>query len=163
MSTNKFTIITADLNNLVHCSYIVNLINEYRCDPMGGEIGVITEESEMRLIEELKIHPSSLIYFARVCDTIIGMAVCFSGFSTFKIKKVLNIHDLILFKEFRKKGLGTRFLNQIAEDVFDKGFCRLTLEVRTDNHIAKKVYTKSGFSTGKYPMEFWVKELNDIL
>jgi ribosomal protein S18 acetylase RimI-like enzyme len=94
-------------------------------------------------------------------DTIAGMALCFIGFSTFKTKPLLNIHDFILFNKFRKQGIGTWFLQKIAEQVSMQGFCRLTLEVRTDNQIAKNIYTKTGFSPGTYPMEFWVKDLTE--
>jgi GNAT superfamily N-acetyltransferase len=159
MSDDILSIITADLRNPVHCTTIIDLINEYRCDPMGGEIGTISCENERALIDGLKSHPSCIIYFVMLNDAIAGMAVCFIGFSTFRIKRLLNIHDYILFKKFRKQGIGTLGLQKIAELVGMQGFCKLTLEVRMDNIIAKKVYTKSGFSPGTYPMEFWAKDL----
>lgn len=153
------TITTADLTNKDHCSYIVALVNEYRCDPMGGNLGVIAKESEQELLHGLRDHPSSVVYFVCYNGTIAGMAVCFIGFSTFKTKRLLNIHDLILFKMFRNKGIGTWFLQQIAAEVSKVGYCKLTLEVRTDNVSAKKVYRKAGFTPCVDPMEFWIKEL----
>lgn len=161
MKNGSLSIQTADLDDPLHRSVIVELINEYRCDPMGGEIGKISQESERELIEGLRTHPSSVIYFVKSNDTIAGMAVCFIGFSTFKAKRLLNIHDFILFEKFRKLGIGTWFLQKISEDVSKQNYCRLTLEVRTDNHIAKKVYTKSGFTSCESPMEFWVRDLCD--
>jgi ribosomal protein S18 acetylase RimI-like enzyme len=153
------TIQIADLTNNSHCSYIIALVNEYRCDPMGGSIGEIAEESEQELLHGLRYHPSSIVYFVCFDGKIAGMAVCFIGFSTFKAKRLLNIHDLILFKNYRNRGIGTWFLNKIAEEVSKMGYCKLTLEVRTDNESAKKVYRKAGFTPCADPMEFWIKEL----
>ncbi len=149
----------ADLANNEHCSYIIALVNEYRCDPMGGSLGEIDKDSEQELLHGLRDHPSSVVYFVRCENTIAGMAVCFTGFSTFRAKRLLNIHDLILFKNYRNKGIGTWFLKRIAQEVARIGYCKLTLEVRTDNTSAKKVYRRAGFSPCADPMEFWIKEL----
>jgi ribosomal protein S18 acetylase RimI-like enzyme len=159
MRNEELSILIADLNNPTYCKFVVELINEYRCDPMGGEIGKLSSESEQALIEGLRIHPSSIVYFITSNDAIAGMAVCFIGFSTFKARRLLNIHDFILYKKFRKQGIGTWFLQKISEDISKQNYCRLTLEVRTDNYIAKKVYTKSGFASCENPMEFWVRDL----
>ncbi len=159
MTTNLLSIITADLNNNEHCCAIIGLINEYRCDPMGGEIGLIDGDDGLKLIDGLKSHPNLLVFLLRIDDTIAGMAVCFTGYSTFKMKKLLNIHDFILYKKFRNKGYGTWFLKKIAEKISILGYCKMTLEVRTDNVAAKKVYLKSGFSPCEPPMEFWVYNL----
>jgi ribosomal protein S18 acetylase RimI-like enzyme len=153
------TIMLADLSNEDHCSYIVAFVNEYRCDPMGGSLGAIAKGSEQELLHGLRDHPASVVYFALLNGAVAGMAVCFTGFSTFKAKRLLNIHDLILFREYRNKGIGTWFLNKIAEEVLQNGYCKLTLEVRVDNESAKKVYRKAGFKPCADPMEFWIKEL----
>lgn len=153
------TLKLADLEKDEHSRYIIALVNEYRCDPMGGSLGAIAKDSEQELLHGLRGHPSSVVYFVCHNDTVAGMAVCFVGFSTFKAKRLLNIHDLILFKDYRNKGIGTWFLKRIAEEVSKIGYCKLTLEVRTDNESAKKVYRKAGFSPCHDPMEFWVKEL----
>ncbi|HEX2955515.1 MAG TPA: GNAT family N-acetyltransferase [Chitinispirillaceae bacterium] len=154
------TIVTADLTSDEHCSYIIAFVNEYRCDPMGGSLGAIAKDSEQELLDGLRNHPSAVVYFVCLDNAVTGMAVCFIGFSTFKAKRLLNIHDLILFKRYRNKGIGTWFINKIAEEVTNKGYCKLTLEVRTDNESAKIVYRKAGFSPCKNPMEFWIKELS---
>ncbi|MBN1604904.1 MAG: GNAT family N-acetyltransferase [Chitinispirillaceae bacterium] len=152
----------ADLTDDVHCSYVIALVNEYRCDSMGGSLGAIAKESELELLHGLRNHPSSIVYFALLNGTVAGMAVCFTGFSTFRAKKLLNIHDLILYRDYRKKGIGTWFLKKIAEEVSNAGYCKLTLEVRTDNKFAKKAYRKVGFSPCADPMEFWVMEINSF-
>jgi ribosomal protein S18 acetylase RimI-like enzyme len=36
---------------------------------------------------------------------------------------------------------------------------KITLEVRSDNMYAKRLYTKCGFSAGEVPMEFWTNYL----
>jgi len=159
MTSSLLSIITADLDNHEHCCAIIDLINEYRCDPMGGEIGLIDGDDWLKLIDGLKSHPTSLVFLLKIDDTIAGMAVCFTRYSTFKMKKLLNIHDFILYKKFRNKGYGSWFMKKIAEKVFKLGYCKITLEVRADNITAKKTYLKSGFSPCEPPMEFWVCNL----
>lgn len=162
MKINKtsLSITEADYNNPAHIFHIISLINEYRCDTMGGNIGKLSETDEEKLITCFKNHPSSLVYFVFYEKVIIvGMAVCFIGFSTFKAQYLLNIHDIIVYKEFRDNGAGTFLLEKISEDAKCKGYCKLTLEVRMDNQMAKKLYTKSGFKPCDDPMEFWIKGL----
>jgi GNAT superfamily N-acetyltransferase len=157
MITDSLSLITADLDNLEHCSAIIDLINEYRRDPMGGETGLITSDDQLILIDGLKSHPTSLIFLLKKDSAFAGAAICFTGYSTFKMKNLLNIHDFILFKKYRNRGYGTWFMKKIAEKISKLDYCRMTLEVRTDNVTAKKAYLNSGFSPCEHPMEFWVR------
>ena len=87
------------------------------------------------------------------------MAVCFRGFSTFNAAPLINIHDLIVIQEFRGKGLGRQLLEEVENISREEHCCKITLEVRSDNHVAQALYRAEGFSRGEKPMEFWTKWL----
>ena len=87
------------------------------------------------------------------------MAVCFYGFSTFRALPIINIHDIIVSKSFRGLGIGNKVIGEIENVASTKKCCKITLEVRRDNEIARRMYEKFGFSKGRAPMEFMTKEL----
>ena len=159
MNSKETLIIHGDLNNHAHCSALISLINEYRTDFMGGNLPVLDLISENKLIDGLKNHPASLILFALSEETIIGMAVCFQGFSTFQAAGLLNIHDLIVFKNYRNRGIGRLLLEHACEEARKRNFCRVTLEVRTDNDTARRLYKSVGFKPCENPMEFWISPI----
>jgi ribosomal protein S18 acetylase RimI-like enzyme len=41
----------------------------------------------------------------------------------------------------------------------ERGYCKLTLEVRKDNPVAQRVYRNLGFEAGTPEMLFWSKML----
>jgi ribosomal protein S18 acetylase RimI-like enzyme len=126
---------------------------------MGGNLPVLDNYSEITLINGLKNHPALLILFAVSEDIIVGMAVCFQGFSTFQAAGLLNIHDLIVYKRYRNRGIGSSLLEYVCEEARRRNFCRVTLEVRNDNNPAKRLYRATGFKPCENPMEFWINPL----
>ena len=95
-----------------------------------------------------------------------GMAVCFEGFSTFACKPLLNIHDIIVIKEYRGRGISKRLLAKAEEIATGLGCCKLTLEVLEGNTIAQAAYKASGFAG--YELDprmgkamFWQKKLGE--
>ena len=116
---------------------------------------------EETLVENIQKTGNSHVYFLEIDENIIGIAVCFAGFSTFKNRALLNIHDFFIRQEFRKKGYGTRFLQLIEKEAKGDGFCRITLEVYASNTKALNVYSSCGFTghTGDRMMYFMSREL----
>jgi ribosomal protein S18 acetylase RimI-like enzyme len=41
----------------------------------------------------------------------------------------------------------------------ERGYCKITLEVREDNHTARALYSDLGFKDTIPPMHFWTKML----
>ena len=97
--------------------------------------------------------------FAVVDGDYCGMAVCFHGYSTFNAKKLINIHDIIVSKKHRNKGIGRSMLEFIINKGKNTGCCKVTLEVRIDNDNAKHLYASLGFKDSDPPMLFWNKRL----
>ena len=86
-----------------------------------------------------------MVFLAWDKDTPVGIAVCFVGFSTFMARPLLNIHDLAVIPAYRRQGVGRLLLERVAAKGQELGCCKLTLEVRADNHSAQRLYEAVGF------------------
>jgi GNAT superfamily N-acetyltransferase len=99
-----------------------------------------------QLIDGLRQFPGAHAFLAKVDDQFVGVCTCFEGFSTFRGARLINIHDLCVLPLNRGRGVGKAMLSFIEAWARSQGFCRLTLEVRSDN-AAKRLYERSGFSS----------------
>lgn len=143
------------------------MLNEYFLDPMGMGDTYPAHRLDA-LFDGLMRHPTAHLWLAFGDDETggegeryaIGMAVCFEGFSTFSAAPLLNIHDLIVRSDMRRKGVAKALFAEIedfAKNVLQA--CRVTLEVRQDNPGAQALYRSLGYSAGDTPMEFWGKRI----
>ena len=140
---SEVSVITADLHDSQHQLAILQLINAYARDPMGDGRDLPRGVCD-RLISGLQQHPTTLILLAFDEATPVGIAVCFVGFSTFMARPLINIHDLAVIPDYRGGGRSPaagRGRGQGRE----LGCCKLTLEVREDNHRAQRLYQRFGF------------------
>lgn len=151
-------IIECDFSNSEHCAKLVQLMNDYISDKMGGG-DLIKGEKESQLIEGLKNHPSKLILFATYKNEIAGLTNCFINFGTFAVAPFVNIHDVIINRNFRGKGLGKALMKGIIEKAKDLKCAKITLEVREDNTTAQNLYKSLGFDECESKMFFWSKYL----
>ncbi len=129
---------------------VVSLLDHYSQHEMGNS-QPLPEDVRSRLIEGLRAHPMSRVFLAYDTDQPIGIAVCFIGFSTFKAKPLVNIHDLAVLESYRARGVGTQLIDAVIEFANSLGCCAITLEVRADNP-ARKLYAKKGFQTLGEPL-----------
>ena len=74
-----------------------------------------------------------------------GIAVCFFGFSTFRARPLLNVHDLAVMPKYRRQGVGSALLRECENRALRAGCCKLTLEVQDDNLRARALYERFGF------------------
>jgi ribosomal protein S18 acetylase RimI-like enzyme len=140
----EVTVIEADLNDAQHQSAVMHLINAYARDPMGDG-GDLPSAVCDRLIPGLQQHPRSLVFLAFADATPVGIAVCFVGFSTFAARPLINIHDLAVVPDHRGRGIGRLLLERVEAKGRELRCCKLTLEVREDNHRAQRLYQRFGF------------------
>lgn len=152
-------ILEADLHREEHQRAVVELLTVYAADPMGIASS-LPGDTGSKTVAGLRGLPTSVVYLAYSNNQPIGLAVCFLGFSTFAAKPLLNIHDLVVHPEYRRRGIGSRLLAHVEQDARDRGCCKVTLEVRRDNAVAQSVYRRSGFEAGTPPYEFWTKSLD---
>ena len=156
-------IIRADLAQPEHAQALVQLMNEYALDPMGGG-QALPDHVKAGLAAELHKRKSVHVILALDHGQPAGLAVCMEGFSTFACKPLLNIHDMVVSQPYRGRGLSLRLL-QKAEDVArELGCCKVTLEVLEGNRVAQAAYRRAGFAG--YELDpamgkamFWQKKL----
>jgi len=142
-------IVEADLNRTDHQHAVVELIDAYAVDPMGNG-KPLSAEVRRALIPGLQQHPTTVIFLAYQGGEAIGIAVCFSGFSTFAARPLINIHDLAVLPSHRGQGIGRRLLEEVERKARDMGCCKLTLEVQENNHRARRAYEAVGFAQAVY-------------
>ena len=135
----EIEVIEADLDQRKDCDAVLDLVDQYARDPMGNG-KPLPNHVQTSLIEGLKAHPTTIVWLARRSGVPIGLAICFVGFSTFSAKPLINLHDLFICEEMRGHGVGPMLLDAIATKTQAIGGCKVTLEVQSKNHRARKVY-----------------------
>jgi GNAT superfamily N-acetyltransferase len=153
---SSIKIIECGFKSFDHCESFVFLLNQYIKDDMGGG-QIIKGSRKLKILNDMKNHPSRLVFLA-LCDKIyVGMVVCFWGYSTFRVCPVLNVHDLIVLPEYRQKGIGRKLMETVEKKALQCGCGKITLEVRCDNQQARRLYNDLGYGDCQPPMSFWVK------
>jgi ribosomal protein S18 acetylase RimI-like enzyme len=140
---------------------LITLLNTYAEDPMGGGEALTPYVIE-NLVDELSKRPHAFSVLCYVENIPVGLINCFEAFSTFLCKPLVNIHDVIILKEYRGQDLSQKMLTKVEDIAKSKGCCKLTLEVLSKNEAAKSSYKKYGF--GNYELDpkmgtalFWQK------
>jgi GNAT superfamily N-acetyltransferase len=144
---------------------IVELLNSYACDFMGGG-EALAKYTQEHLVEELiKRKNFAHVFVARDGDKPIGLVISFEGFSTFNCRPLINLHDVTVIPEYRGKGVSRLLLSTVEEFARSINCCKMTLEVLEGNHPAKAAYTACGFKG--YELDptlghavFWEKKFN---
>lgn len=157
--TDMVSIIECNFKNSLHKEALIRLMNNYMADDMGGKLPPYTPEIAEVVLMGLEKHPSKLILFAVVDQEFIGLTNCFVNFGTFAAKPFINIHDVVVLKEFRGRKIGQQLMEGITRKAKELGCSKITLEVRNDNKYAQKLYRKMGYDECQPPMHFWTKKL----
>jgi GNAT superfamily N-acetyltransferase len=153
----------ADYSNDQHSADLVHLLSCYALDPMGGGTA-LSEFVLENLVSELSKLPHAISVICYADGKPAGLVNCFEGFSTFKCKPLINIHDVVVLDEFRGLGISQLMLERIEEIAKEKGCCKMTLEVLEGNKTARNAYLKYGFEAYELAPEngkalFWQKTL----
>lgn len=156
-------IVVADLARPEHGQAILDLLNAYALDTMGGG-QPLSAYARKNLLPQLAQRPGACAVLAFVDRAPAGLVICFEGFSTFACKPLLNLHDVVVAAEFRGRGLVGRMLERVEEIARQRGCCKMTLEVLQGNTAAQSAYRKAGFSgyqldPGLGNALFWEKKL----
>lgn len=150
----------AELHDARDASWVVELLDMY-CRDEFGDGAPLSPQSRENLIPGLIKHGGSRVFLAFVDDQTepLGIAICLIGFSSFRGAPLINIHDIAVSPQARGQGLGTQLLRAVEEEAKALGCCRVTLEVRSDNTRAKKLYEEVGFEADQPETWFWKKHL----
>ena len=163
MKQINIKVVKADYLNDQHKKDIPALLDKYASDPMGGG-KPLNENVKNNLVKELSKIPHALSVIAYIDGKAAGLVNCFEAFSTFSCKPLINIHDVVVLNEYRGNGISQAMLSKVEEIAKSKGCCKVTLEVLSNNEVAKSAYRKFGFSSYELAPKagealFWQKQL----
>lgn len=153
---------SVDLENSEHVDGVLGLLDDYSQTEFGN--GRPLEPQILRqLIPGLRASANYLGFLALHEEEPVGLANCFVGFSTFRALPLINVHDLCVHHRWRGQGIGRQLLTAVTAHAQRHDFCRVTLEVRSDNEIARGLYQSMGFEAGVpagVQMEFLTKSIS---
>ncbi|MDO5291098.1 MAG: GNAT family N-acetyltransferase [Pseudomonadota bacterium] len=127
---------------------LLMLLDSYARDPIGGG-QPLSADTRARLCDDLAAHPLAASFIAWAGDAgeqPVGLVNTFEGYSTFKARPLLNVHDIAVLPDWRGRGVGQALLAACEQHARQRGCCKLTLEVLTGNTRALKSYTRFGFA-----------------
>ncbi|MFD2134931.1 GNAT family N-acetyltransferase [Novosphingobium resinovorum] len=140
------------------------MLDVYARDPMGGG-EPLSDDVRERLVPALAQVPGAFVLLARIDGEAVGIANCFTGFSTFAARPLVNIHDIAVAPGHRGKGIARALFAAIEVEARTRGACKITLEVLSGNQRAKELYASLGY--GDYQLDpetghalFWQKRLS---
>ena len=146
MQTNV-RICEADYSNPHHIRALMDLLDGYARDPMGGA-EPLSDFARENLPAALRARPNmfSVLAFDDAQNGLpVGLVNCVEGFSTFACQPLVNVHDVVVVVSHRGQHLGEQMLVVVEALAKARGACKLTLEVLAGNVSAQKLYRRLGF------------------
>ena len=135
----------ADYSAAADRAALLGLLDAYAQDRMGGG-EALPADVRARLCDDLARHPLAVSFIAWLGDQPVGLANCFEGYSTFKARPLLNVHDMVVHPAHRARGIGQALLAACEAHARERGCCKLTLEVLSGNQRAMRSYAHFGFA-----------------
>jgi ribosomal-protein-alanine N-acetyltransferase len=75
----------------------------------------------------------------------------------------VDIHNIAVHQEFRRRGLGRRLLEHVIEEARKRSSARVTLEVRKSNTAAQRLYESAGFQVNGVRQGYYSDDGEDAL
>lgn len=138
----------ADYAQPAHARALVELLDSYARDPMGGG-EPLSDFTKAHIVQALAARPQafSVLAFADASQAEpLGLVNCFEGFSTFACKPLVNVHDVVVRAAARGQGIAAAMLRTVEALARERGACKLTLEVLSGNAPAMATYVSLGFA-----------------
>jgi ribosomal protein S18 acetylase RimI-like enzyme len=161
---DSLTIVRVDYSDAAQGAELFRLLDVYARDVAGGGVA-LDPSKQVAVLAGLAATPGAFSLLAYVDSEAVGLANCFTGFSTFAARPLVNIHDLSVSAEWRGRGIGRALLNAVEARAREIGAAKVTLEVLSGNEPAKALYRAVGF--GDYVLDpekghalFWQKALH---
>lgn len=146
MGEERLDVVVArmDLGDAGHAQALVALLDHYASGDSGGGSGLDPAVSRA-LPGRLAGWPGFVGFIAWRGDNPVGLINCFTGFSTFKAKPLLNVHDVVVHSDYRGQGIARHLFAAAEQAARESGCCKMTLEVLANNATAKAAYHRFGF------------------
>lgn len=141
----SLTVLPLDLSDLAQAEIWLQLLDHYAQDPMGGGDG-LSDYAKLNLVATMREVPGFHGALAWLDDKAVGLIDCFAGFSTFAARPLLNVHDIVVHRDVRGRGVGQALLAWAEARARELGCCKLTLEVLSNNTRAMRSYEQAGFA-----------------
>lgn len=127
------------------CRAFLTLLDAYSRDPMGAGQPLAQDVRE-RICDDLAAFAGAVSFIAWADGTQpVGLINGFLGYSTFKGRPLMNIHDIVVLQHMRGQGVAKALMQAIETHAISKGCCKLTLEVLSGNGPARQAYLNCGF------------------
>jgi ribosomal protein S18 acetylase RimI-like enzyme len=146
-----------DFDDPTDVAHYLAMLDRYARDPMGAG-RALPESVRIKLPGDLAANPAAHCLIALEHGQAVGFATCFVGYSTFRARPLLNLHDIAVIPAARGRGIGAAVLEAVDELARRLDCCKVTLEVRSDNAGAQRVYERAGFVSAECD-RFMEKEL----
>ncbi len=138
-------VVPLDLSDLAQAEIWLQLLDHYAQDPMGGGDG-LSDYAKLNLVATMREVPGFHGALAWLDGKAVGLIDCFAGFSTFAARPLLNVHDIVVHRDVRGRGVGQALLAWAEARARELGCCKLTLEVLSNNTRAMRSYEQAGFA-----------------
>lgn len=133
-----------DLRDGKQVEAFIELLQYYASSLSGGGKPLsreVVRELPGRLVE----WPGFVSFMAWSGSRAVGLINGFTGFSTFRARPLLNVHDVIVHEDFRRQGVARALFDAVERVAVERGYCKLTLEVLSGNVPALCAYEEIGF------------------
>lgn len=140
-----YSIRRADYADARDARAVVDLLDAYARDPAGGGEG-LSDFAREQLVPALASRPWAFSVLAFDGETPVGLVNCLEGFSTFKGRPLVNVHDVAVLASHRGRGIAEAMLAEVERIARERGACKLTLEVLSGNGPAMRLYERIGFA-----------------
>jgi GNAT superfamily N-acetyltransferase len=148
LTVDSVRVCRADYANPIHAAAVVEMLDAYARDPMGGGSG-LSDYAKVHLVPSLAARPQAftvLAFDGADEQRPIGLVNCIEGFSTFACRPLVNVHDVAVLAGYRGLRVAEKMLMLAEEIAIQRGACKLTLEVLESNAGAIKLYKRIGFA-----------------
>lgn len=139
-----FSVRLADYARPSDAAAVVTLLDAYARDPAGGG-EPLSDFVKANLVRELAARPQAYSVLAFDGEQAIGLVNCIEGFSSFKCKPLVNVHDVAVLASHRGRGVAEAMLSEVERIAVARGAVKMTLEVLSGNSPAVKLYRRMGY------------------
>lgn len=138
-------VIRVDYADPTHAAALIDLLDAYARDPAGGG-EPLSDFARANLVSQLAARPFIFSVLAFDGGSPVGLINAIEGFSTFACRPLVNVHDVVVLPCHRGRGIAALMFAAVEAIAFERGACKLTLEVLEGNASARALYQRLGFA-----------------